>query len=140
RAAIEASRKGAIDLPMIASLPPGAGWWLYGAPEYRSLEELRGKQVGSNQVGSSSYYAVDYAFRQQGMEAGRDYTVLTIGNQPALLAALQQGQVQAGAFSSPSNLLARRAGFAELVDLNDNPFSANGPIVRRDALDNPTGR
>ena len=90
-------------------------------------------------MGSSSYYAATYAFRQVGMEVGRDYTMLTIGNQPALLAALQQGQVQGGAFSSPSTLQARRAGFVQLVDLTDMPFNANGPIVRRDALDDPTG-
>jgi ABC-type nitrate/sulfonate/bicarbonate transport system substrate-binding protein len=139
-ASIEASLKGAGDMVMIANLPPGAGWWIYAAPEFRSLEDLRGKQVGANQVGSSSHYAVTYAFRQRGMEAGRDYTTLVIGNQPALVAALQQGQVQAGAFSSPSTVQARRAGFVELVNLTDMPFNANGPIVRRDALDDPTGR
>jgi ABC-type nitrate/sulfonate/bicarbonate transport system substrate-binding protein len=138
-AAIEASLKGAVDMPMIADLPPGAGWWLYAAPEYHSLDELRGKQVGSNQVGSSSNYAVTYAFRQRGMEAGRDYTLLVIGNQPALVAALEAGQIQAGAFSAPSTIQARRAGFVELLDLNDIPFNANGPIVRRDALDDVAG-
>jgi len=137
-AAIEASLKGAADMVMIANLPPGAGWWIYGTPDLHSLTDARGKQVGANQVGSSSYYAVTYAFRQVGMEPGRDYNVLTIGNQPALLAALEQGEVQVGPFSSPSTLRARRAGFVQLADLTDMPYNANGPVVRRDALDDPT--
>ncbi len=138
-ASIEATLKGAADMPMIANLPPGAGWWMYGAPGLRTLDDLRGKTIGANQVGSTSYTIVDYALRRVGMQVGREYTILSLGNQPAIVASLQQGQIQGAPFSSPSNLLAQRSGFVELADLNDLPFNANGPIVRRDALDDPTG-
>jgi ABC-type nitrate/sulfonate/bicarbonate transport system substrate-binding protein len=77
--------------------------------------------------------------REVGLEAGRDYDILSVGNSSAQLAALQQGQVQASVFSAPTTALARRSGFVELLDLNRVPYNANGPVVRRDALDDPAG-
>jgi len=139
-AAIEASLKGGTDLVAIANPPPGTGFWLYAAPEIHSLEDLRGKIVAANQVGTSTYYAVDYAFRERGMVAGRDYDILSVGNQAAQLAALEQGKVQAGVYSAPTTAKARKAGMVELLDLNYVPFNANSVIVRREMLDDPAGR
>jgi NitT/TauT family transport system substrate-binding protein len=139
-AAIEASLKGAVDLVAIANPPPGTGFWLYAAPEIRSVQDLRGKTVGANQVGSSTYFAVEYAMRERGLEVGRDFEVLNIGGVPAQLAALQQGQIQAAVLSAPTTVRARKAGFHELLDLNYIPYNANSIIVRREMLDSPTGR
>ena len=139
-AAIEASLKGGADLLAIANPPPGTGFWLYAPPEIHSLEDLRGKIVAANQVGTSTYYAVDYAFRERGMVAGRDYEILSVGNQAAQLAALEQGKVQAGVYSAPTTAKARKAGMVELLDLNYVPFNANAIIVRREMLDDPKGR
>lgn len=139
-AAIEASLKGGTDLVAIANPPPGTGFWLYALPQIRSLEDLRGKIVAANQVGTSTYYAVDYAFRERGMVAGRDYEILSVGNQPAQLAALEQGTVQAGVYSAPTTAKARKIGMVELLDLNYVPFNANAIIVRREMLDESRGR
>jgi ABC-type nitrate/sulfonate/bicarbonate transport system substrate-binding protein len=139
-AAIEASLKGGVRLVAIANAPPGTGFWLYAAPEIPSVEALRGKRIGANQVGSSTYYAVEYVLREHGLQIGRDVEVLSVGNQPAQLAALQQGHVQAAVLSAPTTARARRAGFAPLLDLNTVPYNANGPVVRRELLEEPAGR
>jgi ABC-type nitrate/sulfonate/bicarbonate transport system substrate-binding protein len=136
-AAIEASLKGSTALVAIANPPPGTGFWLYGRSDLHSVEDLRGKLLAANQPGSSSYFAVEYALREFGLEAGRDYDILSVGNSSAQLAALQQAEVQASVFSAPTTALARRSGFVELLDLNRVPYNANGPVVRRDALDDP---
>jgi len=138
--AIEASLKGGAALVYLANTPPGSGFWLYAAPGTRSVEDLRGKVVASNQAGSLTYFAVDYALRAHGLEAGKDFTVLSAGNQAAQLAAIQAGQVQAAVLSLPTSAAARKAGLVELLDLNDVPVNANGPIVRREMLDDPAGR
>jgi NitT/TauT family transport system substrate-binding protein len=139
-AAIEASLKGDTALVAIANPPPGTGFWLYAQPAIGSVDDLRGKLLAANQPGSSSYFAVEYALRERGLEAGRDYTLLSVGNSSAQLAALQQGQVQASVFSAPTTILAQRSGFRELLDLNAVPYNANGPVVRRGMLDDPAGR
>jgi ABC-type nitrate/sulfonate/bicarbonate transport system substrate-binding protein len=136
-AAIEASLKGGTGLVTIANPPPGTGFWLYGRSDLRSVEDLRGKLLAANAPGSSSYFAVEYALREFGLEAGRDYDILSVGNSSAQLAALQQAEVQASVFSAPTTALARRSGFVELLDLNSVPYNANGPVVRREALDDP---
>jgi ABC-type nitrate/sulfonate/bicarbonate transport system substrate-binding protein len=139
-AAIEATAKGAPPLVTIATPPPGTGFWLYAAPGIASVEDLRGKLIGANQPGSSTYFAVTYALRAHGLQAGRDYQVLSVGNQQAQLASLQQGQTQAAVFSVPGTVLARRAGMVELKDLNDIPYNSYGVVVRREMLDDPAGR
>ncbi|MBX5491136.1 MAG: ABC transporter substrate-binding protein [Chloroflexi bacterium] len=139
-AAIEATAKGAPPLVTIATPPPGTGFWLYAAPGISSVEDLRGKLIGANQPGSSTYFAVTYALREHGLQVGRDYQVLSVGNQQAQLASLQQGQTQAAVFSVPGTVLARRAGMVELKDLNDIPYNGYGVVVRREMLDDPAGR
>ncbi len=139
-AAIEASLRGDTALVAIANPPPGTGFWLYAQADVGSVDDLRGKQLAANQPGSSSYFAVEYALRERGLEAGRDYTILAVGNSSAQLAALQQGQVQASVFSAPTTILAQQSGFRELLDLNSVPYNANGPVVRRGMLDDPAGR
>ena len=139
-AAIEVSLRGDTALVAIANPPPGTGFWLYGQSDIGSVENLRGKLLAANQPGSSSYFAVEYALRERGLVAGRDYDILSVGNSSAQLAALQQGQVQASVFSAPTTALARRSGFVELLDLNAVPYNANGPVVRRDLLEDPAGR
>src|SRR5204862_478130 len=108
--AIEASLKGGAELLALANTPPGSGFWLYAAPGTRSVEDLRGKVVASNQAGSLTYFAVDYALRAHGLEAGKDFTVLSAGNQAAQLAAIQAGQVQAAVLSLPTSAAARGRG------------------------------
>src|SRR5438067_1791285 len=112
--AIEASLKGSTALVSIANPPPGTGFWLYGRSDLHSVEDLRGKLLAANQPGSSSYFAVEYALREFGLEAGRDYDILSVGNSSAQLAALQQAEVQASVFSAPTTALARRSGSVEL--------------------------
>lgn len=138
--AIEASLKGGPGLLALANTPPGTGFWLYAAPGTRSVEDLRGKAVAANQAGSLTYFAVDYALRQRGLQAGKDFDVLSIGNQAAQLAAIEKGDVLAAVLSLPTSAAARKAGLVQLMDLNDVPINANGPIVRRDALDDAAGR
>jgi ABC-type nitrate/sulfonate/bicarbonate transport system substrate-binding protein len=91
-------------------------------------------------VGSSTYYAVEYARREHGLQIGRDAEVLSVGNQPVQLAALQQGHVQAAVLSVPTTARARRAGFVPLLDLNTVPYNTNGLVVRRELLENAAGR
>lgn len=139
-AAIEATVKGAPELVTLATPPPGTGFWLYGAAGLSGVEDLRGKAIAANQPGSSTYFAVTYALREHGLLAGRDYQVLSVGNQQAQLASVQQGQTQAAVFSVPGTILARRAGLVELKDLNYVPYNSYGVVVRREMLDDPAGR
>lgn len=138
--AIEAHLKGAPLMVQLANTPPGTGFRVFAVPDIQSIDELHGKTVGANQVGSSSYFLLTYALRTHGLQVDRDYRVVSVGNSLAQVAALQQGQVQAGVLPSPANILARQAGLTELQNLHDVPYNGYGPVVRRELLDEPAGR
>ena len=86
-------------------------------PEIERPEGLRGKRVGVSRFGAATDFALRYALKKWGMEAGRDVTVMQIGGVPEILAAMQAGSIDAGVLSSPSTLRAKKVGLRELVDM-----------------------
>jgi ABC-type nitrate/sulfonate/bicarbonate transport system substrate-binding protein len=79
-------------------------------PEIERPEGLRGKRVGVSRFGAATDFALRYALKKWGMEAGRDVTVMQIGGVPEILAAMQAGSIDAGVLASPSTLRAKSAG------------------------------
>ena len=86
-------------------------------PEIERPEGLRGKRVGVSRFGAATDFALRYALKKWGMEAGRDVTVMQVGGVPEILAAMQAGSIDAGVLSSPSTLHAKNVGLRELVDM-----------------------
>lgn len=80
-------------------------------------EQLKGKAVAVSRAGSSSDFATRYALQRLGLIPDRDVIVLEIGSQPARMAALEQGKIQALMLAVPFTLKAKKAGFPVLADL-----------------------
>ena len=122
------------ELLMIANNSPTIGFFVYVRPEINRVEDLRGKVLGTNRPGTSTYFAASYWLRDQGLTPERDVQLLTTGAVPATVAALEQNQVQAGIVSPPNTVKARQLGLKELADLGYIPYNANGPVTRRALL------
>lgn len=109
--------------------------WLYAKPEIRSVKELRGRRVGVAGIGSGPDHLLREHLRQNGLEPGRDVTVLGLGVQANLYTALTTGTIDASVFVIPGNFSAAEAGFFELVSFIDqNIVQFQGSIVYRDEL------
>jgi ABC-type nitrate/sulfonate/bicarbonate transport system substrate-binding protein len=132
-AVMDASLAGA-DLVMLASTAPALVFSLYSGPEIRQVSDLRGKILGANRPGTTTYFAASYLLKDNGMELGNDVTLLPTGSVTNTLAALQAGQVAAGIISPPSTIKANGAGYHEVVDLSYIEYHTNGVVVRRDSL------
>ncbi len=80
-------------------------------------QDLKGKKIGITRVGSSTHTAALQALRIWGLDPGRDVTLIQLSEVPNILGAMQSGLIDAGVVSPPTNTLAKKAGFRELINL-----------------------
>ena len=107
--------------------------WLYSKAEIRSVKELKGKRVGVAGIGSGPDHLLRELLRQNGMDPGRDVTILGLGVQANLYTALSTGNIDASVFVIPWNFTAADAGFFELVSfIHQDTVQFQGSIVVRE--------
>jgi NitT/TauT family transport system substrate-binding protein len=97
---------------------------LYTTPDITDAASLKGKRIGITQAGSATDTAARLALRSLNLDPGKDVSLLNIGSAPNILAALQNGALDGGMLSSPTNIQARNLGMRELVNVAklDDPF------------------
>jgi NitT/TauT family transport system substrate-binding protein len=115
-AAIDASLGGA-DLVMFGSMVKVPAFYIMALPEIKTINDLRGKAVGVTRFGSSTDFTMRYVLRKQGLEPGRDVTLIQTGDLFAAAAMLRTRAIVAAPFSSPANLQAEEAGAKVLMNM-----------------------
>jgi ABC-type nitrate/sulfonate/bicarbonate transport system substrate-binding protein len=115
-AAVDASLGGA-DIVMFGTMVRVPAFYIMALPEIKSIEDLRGKAVGVTRFGSSTDFTMRYVLRKQGLEPGRDVTMIQTGDLFAAAAMLRTRAIVAAPFSSPANLRAEEAGARVLLNM-----------------------
>jgi len=105
------------DLVFIANTGDTLIFSVMTKPEIKEPLDLKGKKIGVTRIGGSADLALDYALKRWGLQRGRDVVVLQTGGLPESLAALRSGVVHGAVLSPPNNLLAKKAGLREMVDI-----------------------
>ncbi|HLH25826.1 MAG TPA: ABC transporter substrate-binding protein [Chloroflexota bacterium] len=108
-------------------------------PSITQPQDVVGKRWGITRLGSAVHTASLVALDQWGLR-GDDVQFLALQEVPAILAALQAGQIDVGVVSPPTNIRAVQAGFRELLDLaEDGPEypSVGLAIIDRHITENP---
>ena len=102
-------------------------YFLVAKPQFKSIQELRGKYIGIVRFGDTIELATKIAFTREGMDAQRDAVLIMIGLPSTRVAALAAGAVDATIAIPPDNVLLRQKGFRELLFLGDAiEFPSNG--------------
>lgn len=110
-------------------------YWLYAKPEIRSVEHLKGKRVGVSSIGSGPDSLLRDLLKTHGLEGGREVTIMAIGAGTARFFALKAGSVDASMLSIPGNLMAKEAGFRELVSfINQDLVEFQGSVIAAEQL------
>jgi len=110
-------------------------FWLYAKPEIADIKYLRGRRVGVTGLGSGPDNLLRETLKRNGMEGGRDVTILALGLPATLAAALRAGTVDAGTISPPFNFAVRDAGFRELVSfLKEDFVELQGSILAHERV------
>jgi NitT/TauT family transport system substrate-binding protein len=107
--------------------------WLYSKAEIRSVKELKGRRIGVAGIGSGPDHLLRELLRQNGIEPGRDVTILGLGVQSNLYTALTTGAIDASVFVIPWNFTASDAGCFELVSfVHQSTVQFQGSVVARE--------
>jgi len=115
-AAVDASLGGA-DIVMFGALVRVPAFYIMALPEIKSIDDLKGKSVGVTRFGSSTDFTMRYVLRKQGLEPGKDVTLIQTGDLFAAAAMLKTRAIAAAPFSSPANLRAEEAGAKVLMNM-----------------------
>ena len=87
-----------------------------GAKGVTRLSELKGKVVGVTGSGGVTEFATVEALARKGLLRDKDYTILYSGNSPARVNALENGLVQAAAFSAIEKVIMEQKGYPLLLE------------------------
>ncbi len=105
--------------------------------EIRTATDLRGKKIAISRFGSSSDVAVRSAIERYGFKPEKDVIILQVGGQSERFAALRAGVVDAAIVSPPFNLVGRRLGFNDLIDMSEQgvAYAHQQMVARKDFLE-----
>jgi NitT/TauT family transport system substrate-binding protein len=136
---IQANASGA-DLRAVASITNHFVFSIVAASDIQSPQDLRGKRLGISGPGSANDTAARQQLARWNLSPGSDVALVPTGGMPGVLAGLVANQLEAGIVSPPTSVIARRAGYHELIDLaKDGPEwpSVTFSTTRAMITDNP---
>ncbi len=116
-AMLHATLAGA-DLVFIAGAVNTLLYDLVVHPSITKVEDLRGKAIGVTRFGASSDFSIRLVLEKKwGLNPDRDVTIRQMGDNRAIVTALQAGAIQAAPLTSDARLKAEKLGLKTLVDL-----------------------
>lgn len=121
------------DVVLFAAGVDRLGFAIDARPGLTTPAGLRGGRLGITRFGTGTEFAARAWLPRVGLTAEQDVTLVPIGGQPELWAALQTGAIDAAVLGSPLTGLARQAGYPELVDFStlDVPFHVQAMVGTR---------
>jgi NitT/TauT family transport system substrate-binding protein len=116
-ATLNAAIAGA-DLVFIAGAVNTLLYDLVVHPSIARPEDLKGKSIGVTRFGASSDFSIRLVLeRKWGLNPDKDVTIRQLGDNRAIVSALQAGVIQAAPLSSDARLKAEKLGLKTLIDL-----------------------
>lgn len=123
------------DITMIAGLLNKMIFSYHARKDIKSPEQLHGKVVGADRVGTASDYGSRMSLSLLGIKPESDVPVLRIGGSNLLWPALQTGQIVAAPLTPPQSFSADALGFNRLVTTYHLPYQNVGIVVRKSDID-----
>jgi ABC-type nitrate/sulfonate/bicarbonate transport system substrate-binding protein len=118
----------------VACYMPSAPIALIARPEFKSVQELRGKTIGLNILGGALEVAAKLIFKHFGIDPDREIKFLANGPLESRFAAVRQGLTAGTLGSPPTDFLGKKMGFVVLArahELFSYPVSGVVASVRK---------
>jgi ABC-type nitrate/sulfonate/bicarbonate transport system substrate-binding protein len=132
-AAITAALRGAPLRVLFTSFDKPL-FWLYAKPEIRDLNGLKDKKIGTSGLGAAETLLREF-LKKQGLEVGRDVTLLNTGADSVRWVSVVSGSTDATVITLPWNFSAEEAGLRNLVAFTkEDMVQLTGSVVIRDTL------
>jgi ABC-type nitrate/sulfonate/bicarbonate transport system substrate-binding protein len=132
-----AANQGETRLFFVAGVINTFPFTIVSKPEIRVPSDLRGKKIAISRIGSATHVAVRSTLERYDLRSEKDFVIVQSGGQAERFAALRAGVVDAAIISPPFNLVARRLGFNDLIDLSEKgvPYALQQIGVRKDFME-----
>ena len=107
---------------------------LMGAPEIKTVHDLKGKVIGNSAPGSTTEIAANMVLEHYGLDPKRDVKFFLAGGADTALAAMQQGVIHARPFNPDAAFMLKSKGFnvlAVLADLGPWPWGGYATTVAK---------
>ena len=127
--AIAANLGGTKEPVVIATFYNTLIFSVIGKTDIANIGGLKGKVLGITQAGSLSDFTARLVLAQAGLAPQRDVTLLPTGDYNGMVVSLSKGLIDAGVFSPPSTLKARKLGFREILDVGATGIEYAGTSI-----------
>jgi ABC-type nitrate/sulfonate/bicarbonate transport system substrate-binding protein len=116
--ALVAALRG-IPVRLVACFAPGLTTAIIARPEFKSIQDLKGKTIGLNSIGGGLESTVRMMLKHYGLDPDKDVKFLATGTVDTRFAALKQGLTVATAGSTPVDYLGKKLGYVVLARAYD---------------------
>jgi len=111
---VAAAIQGA-PLKILTCYVPGSPSALIARPEFKSVQELKGKAVGLNTSGGALESMARLIFKHFGLDPDKEIKFLPLGTNERRFSAMKQGLTAATMGSPPLDFLGKKMGFVVLA-------------------------
>ena len=116
--AVTAALRG-IPVRVVACFTPGLTTAIIARPEFKTVQDLKGKTIGLNSIGGGLESTVRLMLKHYGLDPDRDVKFLATGGAETRFAALKQGLTVATAGSTPMDYIGKKMGYVVLARAYD---------------------
>jgi NitT/TauT family transport system substrate-binding protein len=136
-APIRAIAGGAKNLVMIGQTKNRMTGAIVGKKELSSVEDLKGKRLGIDRVGSNPDMFTQAALARFNMDPLKDLNYIQLGSIGQGIPALKAGTIDALTTGAPHDLFAQRLGFKVILDITalKIPFAATVLLSARNTVE-----
>jgi ABC-type nitrate/sulfonate/bicarbonate transport system substrate-binding protein len=128
-AAVAAAIQG-IPIKIVACYVPSAPFALIARPEFKSVQELRGKAIGLNTFGGNIEVVARLIVKHFGLDPDKEIKFLALGVSERRFAAMKQGLAAATLGTPPLDFFGQKMGFVVLTRAHELfNYPASGVIA-----------
>jgi ABC-type nitrate/sulfonate/bicarbonate transport system substrate-binding protein len=103
----------------VACFTAGLTTAIIARPEFKTIQDLKGKTIGLNSIGGGLESTVRMMLKHYGLDPDKDVKFLATGGVETRFAALKQGLTVATAGSTPVDYLGKKFGYVVLARAYD---------------------
>ena len=104
-----------LPIKIVACYLPASPFVLIARPEFRTVQELKGKTLGIAEIGRGPDIAGRMILKHFGLDPDKDVQFVRVGGADGRIAAMRQGLVGATAVPVPWDVYAKKMGFNVLA-------------------------
>src|SRR5262245_19047951 len=127
--AVAAAIRG-VPIKIVACYTPRVATAIIALPEFKTVQDLRGKTIGINSLGGGLEGQVRLILKHFGLDAEKDVKLLATGGMESRLTAMKQGFTVATLGSPPIEFVGKKLGFTVLARARELfSYPSSGLIV-----------